>query len=125
VQTLSAQIKAGTYTLTVFVKTRKLLTPGNWKVAILASDAEVASETQAHYTISPGALIPVTVTYEVSSSDPNIGKDLGVSLASLGGSQTNFDNVSLDYLSPYPHPPCSWEAGLLALNLLGWQRKQD
>jgi hypothetical protein len=68
-------------------------------------------------TIIPvsGTFAPVTVNYTSGRSDPLIGQPLQIRLTSLG-TQTNFDNITLD-ASPIPEP--SAILGLLGFGLLG------
>jgi len=113
-QQLSAVLQPNRqYTLGAFVGRRNNVSFPGYNIELLAGNTVLASNN----SIIPvsGTFAPVTVNYTSGRSDPLIGQPLQIRLTSLG-TQTNFDNITLD-ASPIPEP--SAILGLLGFGLLG------
>ncbi len=101
------------YTLGVYVGRRNDQPFPGYNIELLAGSTVLASNSII--TPAAGTFAPVTVSYSSGSSSPLFGQALTIRLTS-NGTQTNFDNVTLD-ASPIPEP--SAILGLLGFGLLG------
>jgi hypothetical protein len=119
-QTLSDTLQPGmTYTLKVAVgRWEWRWSPHNYDIYLKAGDSILASFTGNIFDIPKNTFIERELSYTVTTSDPNIGKQLTIMLSS-GVSETNWDNVRLDATSAVPLPPSLFLFGSCLLGMAG------
>lgn len=95
-QTLSATLAVGVYTLKVSVGSRKDVPSPGYSIRLL-SGGNVIAEDANSVLPSPGTWSTSTLSYASRSDDPYLGQPLSIVLATTG-TQTDFDNVSLEFI---------------------------
>ncbi len=116
-QTLGVlQIPDATYTLSVYVGDRLDNKTSDYSISLFAGSTLLCKFSGSNAAITPGTFANETCTYQSGTSVPS--GDLSIVLASAG-TQTDFDNVSLNEVSvPEPDSTTLLAAGLLCAGLL-------
>lgn len=112
-----------TYTLSVFVGDRLDNENTSYSLSLLAGSTTLCTFGGLNSAITPGTFADETCTYHSGASVPT--GDLSIVLTSAG-TQTDFDNVSLDVASvvvPEPSSMALLAAGLLGVALLSGYMK--
>ena len=100
-QDLGALLANTTYTLSVYVGDRLDGASGNFLVGLLVGGSSACSSGGASSAIGGGLFAQETCSFTTGSAPAG---DLSVFLASTGGGQGNFDNVSVSTSNSVPEP---------------------
>lgn len=124
-QVLTTPLAAGQpYMLKVDIGNRNDLPLPDFTIALLAGGNLLTSVDSTSLTSLPanGAFSTVTLSYLAASDNPLLGQNLEIQLINNGGSQMNYDNVSL---STIPLPAAVWLFGAGLLGLVGVARRKN
>jgi hypothetical protein len=128
-QTLSAVLTANMrYTLMVDVLSR---TDGFFHresglELLTAEGTQLAATILGPITAGNNGLL--SLTFVASANDPNLGKNLKITLLGIGGPQSDWDNVRLDATptitpNPVPLPGAIWLLGSGLVGILGMRKR--
>jgi hypothetical protein len=112
-QTLGATLAEGTYTLTFGAAKYQDARPFGLSASLLAGTSAITPSESFTPTPLDGTLLNWSYTFNVDSSNLNLGQTLSLKFSTVGDSAPKFDNVSLDFAA-IPEPSS------LALAALGF-----
>lgn len=122
-QTLVSPLQAGVYTLRVEVGDSFFTPFPGYKIELLAGSFLLAQDNNS---LAPanGTFLTSTVMFAATAGDARLGQPLSIRLTS-SGSETNFDNIRLDFApSAVPEPASVMMLGIGALGLLGYDLRR-